>query len=82
MSTRRVLTILTYDPATHPGLALRAQATAAIKLSEDGTRWKWRCPFCGSKAKGKLRPGQAVFVRLVHTPWCPIAIDQEATGGA
>ena len=79
MSTRKVLTILAYDPATHSGLALRAQATAAIKLSEDGTRWKWRCPFCGGKSKGKLRPGQAVFVRLLHEFWCPALTNEEVT---
>jgi len=77
MKARPVLTVLTYDPAAHPGLGLRARATAAIKLSEDGTRWKWRCPFCGSRAKGKVRPGRVVFTRLVHEPWCPVLLDEE-----
>ena len=81
MAGRRALFLLDYDPVAHPGLALRAQATAAIKLSEDGTRWKWCCPYCGSRAKGKVRPGRAVFTRLEHEPWCPVLLDEEVPPG-
>ena len=79
MAGRRALFLFDYDLAAHPGLALRAQATAAIRLSEDGPRWKWRCPFCGSRARGKVRPGRAVFVRLAHEPWCPVLTNEEVT---
>jgi hypothetical protein len=78
-SRRRVLIVLGYDPEAHPGLALRAQATEAIKLSGDGTRWEWRCPFCGSRARGKVRPGQVAGVRLEHEPWCPVVTNEEVT---
>jgi hypothetical protein len=54
-----------------PGLALRARANLALKVR--GRRWSWTCPYCGSQARGKIRPGpQDVY--LPHEAWCPVRL--------
>lgn len=60
-----------------PRLALRARANLAIRVTPSG--WlKWRCPNCHSEIEVKLRPGKCMELYLLHEPWCPVLLGEEA----
>ena len=65
-----------HPDASDPRLALRGRANLAVRVTPSG--WlKWRCPYCGSKTKVKLRPRNYAGVHLLHEPWCPVPLDEE-----
>jgi hypothetical protein len=58
-----------------PVFALRGRANLALRVTGDKVRW--RCPYCGARAKKKLRPGRVAGIRLRHEDWCAVPLNAE-----